>query len=101
MKGFSCFRVKVFYEKKRDTIINSANKWLKGLAEWTVPSAGMFLWVKILGIDDTKQLIEKRAVEKEVLLVPGSAFYWDQEAPSPYVRASFSIATAEQIDTVN
>lgn len=93
--------MKTFYGNKRDAIIKSADKWLKGLAEWTIPSAGMFLWIKILGMKDTRDIIEKKAVEKEVLLVPGFAFYSDQEAPSPYVRASFSIATPEQIDTVN
>ena len=37
-----------------------------GLAEWNEPSAGMFLWIKLLGIDDTKELIEKKALAKEV-----------------------------------
>lgn len=37
-----------------------------GLAEWHVPTAGMFLWVKIKGINDVKQLIEEKAIKKEV-----------------------------------
>jgi len=28
--------------------------------------SGMFLWLKVKGIDDTKDLIEKKAVKKEV-----------------------------------
>lgn len=40
--------------------------WFVGLAEWHDPIAGMFLWVKIKGISDVKQLIEEKAVKKEV-----------------------------------
>lgn len=36
------------------------------LAEWHVPSAGMFLWIKLKGVADTQQLIMKKALEKEV-----------------------------------
>lgn len=36
------------------------------LAEWHVPSAGMFLWIKLKGVSDTQQLIMKKALEKEV-----------------------------------
>ena len=37
-----------------------------GLAEWSEPVCGMFLWMKVNGIDDTRDLIEKKAVQKEV-----------------------------------
>ncbi|XP_032400439.1 kynurenine/alpha-aminoadipate aminotransferase, mitochondrial isoform X2 [Etheostoma spectabile] len=63
-----------FYRKQRDAMITSADKWLKDVAEWYTPSAGMFLWIKLKGITDTQQLIMKKALEKEVLLVPGGVF---------------------------
>ena len=37
-----------------------------GLAEWHVPTAGMFVWIKIKGINDAKKLIEEKAIKKEV-----------------------------------
>jgi len=37
-----------------------------GLAEWHTPQAGMFLWLKVKAIKDTKYLIEVRAVKKRV-----------------------------------
>lgn len=37
-----------------------------GLAEWSEPVCGMFLWLKVKGVDDTKDLIERKAVKKEV-----------------------------------
>ncbi|XP_076018599.1 kynurenine/alpha-aminoadipate aminotransferase, mitochondrial isoform X1 [Genypterus blacodes] len=87
-----------FYSKQRDAMISSANKWLKDVAEWHSPSAGMFLWIKLKGISDTHQLIMEKALEKEVLLVPGGVFMINSQDPCPYVRAAFSLSTPEQID---
>ncbi|XP_070710761.1 kynurenine/alpha-aminoadipate aminotransferase, mitochondrial [Pempheris klunzingeri] len=87
-----------FYRKQRDAMISSADKWLKDVAEWHAPSAGMFLWIKLKGIADTQQLIMKKALEKEVLLVPGGVFMINSSDPCPYVRAAFSLSTPEQID---
>ncbi|KAM7377166.1 hypothetical protein PAMA_013783 [Pampus argenteus] len=87
-----------FYRKQRDAMISSADKWLKDVAEWHSPSAGMFLWIKLKGIADTQQLIAEKALEKEVLLVPGGVFMINSSDPCPYVRAAFSLSTPEQID---
>ncbi|XP_014842220.1 PREDICTED: kynurenine/alpha-aminoadipate aminotransferase, mitochondrial [Poecilia mexicana] len=91
-------RVIEFYKTQRDAMINSADKWLKDVAEWHAPSAGMFLWMKLRGVADTQQLIMEKALEKEVLLVPGGVFMIDSSDPCPYVRAAFSLSTPEQID---
>lgn len=91
-------RVIEFYRKQRDAMISSADKWLKDVAEWHTPSAGMFLWIKLKGITDTKQLITEKALEKKVLLVPGGVFMVNSSDPCPYVRAAFSLSTPEQID---
>ncbi|XP_072371854.1 kynurenine/alpha-aminoadipate aminotransferase, mitochondrial isoform X1 [Scyliorhinus torazame] len=87
-----------FYAKQRDTMQLSAERWLKGLVEWHVPSAGMFFWLKLKGVPDTYKLISEKAVQKEVLLIPGNSFMIDDSVPSPYVRAAFSLSTPEQID---
>ncbi|XP_004696179.1 kynurenine/alpha-aminoadipate aminotransferase, mitochondrial [Echinops telfairi] len=91
-------RVIQFYRSQRDTMVAAANKWLSDLAEWHVPAGGMFLWIKVKGISDTKQLIEEKAMKNQVLVVPGYAFFIDCLAPRPFFRASFSIASAEQMD---
>ncbi|XP_053559803.1 kynurenine/alpha-aminoadipate aminotransferase, mitochondrial isoform X2 [Bombina bombina] len=87
-----------FYRKQCDAMILSAEKWLTGLAEWHRPSAGMFLWLKINGVSDTHQMIMLKAISKEVLLVPGSAFNIESSDPSSYVRAAFSLSSPEKID---
>ena len=72
---------------------------IAGLAEWSIPTGGMFLWLK-LNVRDTKKMIEVKAREKNVLFVPGSVFTIDDTQPSPYVRASYSTATPQQMDLV-
>jgi kynurenine/2-aminoadipate aminotransferase len=58
----------------------------------------MFAWLKLHGVEDSEKLIMERALEEKVLMVPGASFMPNLEA-SPYVRAAFSTATPEEIDT--
>ncbi|KAJ3155817.1 hypothetical protein HDU89_005375 [Geranomyces variabilis] len=90
-------RVAGFYEKKRDAFLKAADKRLKGVAEWVVPDAGMFVWLKLLGISDSSDLIRNKARDKKVLLVPGFEFF-PNPRNTPYVRASFSTANEEDMD---
>ncbi|XP_072543492.1 kynurenine/alpha-aminoadipate aminotransferase, mitochondrial [Salminus brasiliensis] len=87
-----------FYRAQRNAMLSSADKWLKDVAEWHAPAAGMFLWIKLKGIKDTQKLIMEKALEKEVLLVPGGVFNIHSSEPCPYVRAAFSLSTPQQID---
>ena len=69
------------------------------LAEWSEPTGGMFLWLK-LKVPDTFKMITVKARAKEVLFVPGNAFQLDDSLPSPHVRASYSLCTEEQMNKV-
>uniref|UniRef100_A0A8D3D724 Aminoadipate aminotransferase n=1 Tax=Scophthalmus maximus TaxID=52904 RepID=A0A8D3D724_SCOMX len=68
------------------------------VAEWHAPSAGMFLWIKLKGISDTQKLIMEKALEKEVLLVPGGVFMINSNEACAYIRAAFSLSSPEQMD---
>uniref|UniRef100_A0A8C2MBL8 Kynurenine/alpha-aminoadipate aminotransferase, mitochondrial n=1 Tax=Cricetulus griseus TaxID=10029 RepID=A0A8C2MBL8_CRIGR len=91
-------RVIDFYRDQKNAVLEAADKWLSGLAEWHAPKAGLFLWIKVKGISDTRRLIEEKAIEKEVLLVPGNGFFIDSSAPTSFFRAAFSLVTPEQMD---
>ena len=86
-----------FYSQRGQVMAAAAERHLTGLAEWTVPEAGMFLWFQLKGIADTKSLIENKAAKANVLLVPGQAFS-PLNLPSPYARASFSTASDEEME---
>ena len=98
--GFNahCQQVAEFYCQRRDVLLEAADRHLQGLAEWNVPEAGMFLWLKLLEVDDSKVLIEEKAAQANILLVPGQAFSPLNEVSS-YVRASFSTASDEDMDS--
>lgn len=77
---------------------NAAEKHLKGLATWNIPSAGMFYWFDLSpsGVTDSAPLILEKARDALVLLAPGSAFA-TTEGPSTFARAAYSIASDEVI----
>ena len=56
----------------------------------------MFLWIKLLGVDDSADLISK-AIEKNVILVPGFEFYANPTT-SNHIRAAYSIASPEEME---
>lgn len=86
-----------FYKHKMELFQKYAEKHLTGYAEWNTPTAGMFLWIKLLGVEDSFSLIKDKAVAEKVILVPGSSFIGGGEK-TPYVRASYSTANEEQMD---
>ncbi|XP_076808458.1 kynurenine/alpha-aminoadipate aminotransferase, mitochondrial-like [Clavelina lepadiformis] len=100
MEGFERHIKKVqdFYRSQRDVMIQCMDKHMTDYAEWNVPSGGMFVWMKLKGIEDTTALIKKKALEKKVLLLPGSAFNVEDGKPSSYCRAAYSFASVEVMD---
>ena len=56
----------------------AAEKHLSGICEWSVPAGGMFMWIRALHVPDTWDMIMKRALDANVMLVPGKAFMVDQ-----------------------
>eukprot|EP01100_Stratorugosa_tubuloviscum_P003745 TRINITY_DN1902_c0_g1_i1.p1 TRINITY_DN1902_c0_g1~~TRINITY_DN1902_c0_g1_i1.p1 ORF type:complete len:450 (-),score=189.85 TRINITY_DN1902_c0_g1_i1:54-1403(-) len=90
-------QVQKFYKMKRDELLGAANEHLTGLAEWDIPTAGMFCWFKLIGIEDSQKLVTEKAVNKKVLLLPGCHFMINNKL-SNHVRASYSIASKEQLN---
>ena len=92
-----CAAVASFYETRRDVFLRAAETHLAGLADWTVPTAGMFVWLRLRGVDDADAFVKSKCRDAKVLLVPGQSFD-PHDAPSPYVRAAFSTASHEDIE---
>ncbi|KAF9045353.1 PLP-dependent transferase [Panaeolus papilionaceus] len=95
-------RASALYRDRRDMFEEAMRQHLTGLAEWKAPEAGMFLWFKLI-LDpnspsdaDTENTIRTIAFKKGVLALPGTIFL-PNGGKSPYVRASFSILSKEQM----
>ncbi|KAF7374318.1 PLP-dependent transferase [Mycena sanguinolenta] len=92
-------RVSDFYRAKRDIFEAAMQRYLTGLVEWSPPHSGLFFWFKLLipGEEDSAHVVRTQAFERGVLALPGNVFLPNDRA-SAYVRASFSLLSAEEID---
>ncbi|KAI8059197.1 pyridoxal phosphate-dependent transferase [Gongronella butleri] len=90
-------RVSAFYREKRDLFVDSLNKYMKGRADWEVPTAGMFVWLKLHGVTDSYDLVMNNALKKKVVAIPGDAFM-PMGNKTSYIRVSFSNVSKEQMD---
>ena len=59
---------------------------LAGLAEWQRPQAGMFIWLKLLGVQDVDD-IANELVQANVMLLPGLTPHWTLLQQSTQLKA--------------
>ncbi|KAJ1959968.1 hypothetical protein IWQ62_004406 [Dispira parvispora] len=96
------------YYERRNLFIDVVEKHLKGLAEYVIPDAGMFLWLRALlpqnaadeslpGSQSTKPIMEQMLeafIEARVMVIPGYLFAGQLDrtarAREPYFRTAFS-----------
>jgi kynurenine/2-aminoadipate aminotransferase len=87
-----------FYRQKRDEFVECLERRMKGRAEWIVPKAGMFVWMRLLGgITDSYDLVMTKALKENVLAIPGVAFM-PHETKTEYIRVSYSNVSMENMD---
>lgn len=60
----------------------------------------LLLWLWFRSLLTSWRLLLNLTAWLKVLFVPGNAFMVDSSLPSPHIRASFSLASPEQIDKV-
>jgi tryptophan aminotransferase len=115
--------VSAFYREKRDIFERAMRTHLTGLAEWTTPEAGMFVWCVLAGATcayvisfmdlmhrfklllsddpleegDSYSTILTTGVERGVLALPGTVFL-PNGRKTAYVRASFSLIPEKDVD---
>ncbi|KAJ1665090.1 hypothetical protein EV178_003529 [Coemansia sp. RSA 1646] len=90
------------YAERRDQFVDICQSHLKGKVEFTIPTAGMFLWFRVLLNEESKKKkgvmreIFESMINNHVLLVPGYMFsplgQTDKVLDKPYMRAAFSYA---------
>lgn len=71
------------------------------MAEWKSPTGGMFLWVKLPDVEDTKTFCEELIRNHHIIIVAGAAFLTSDDFVSQCVRISFTLVTDEQMEKVN
>ncbi len=81
---------------KRDALLSGLESELSDLCCWSVPSGGLFVWVRFPDDVDRKKLLQLSHA-RGVTYLPGSAFHF-QGADVPYLRLAFGHLSREQIE---
>lgn len=85
------------YRHKAELMISCLEKYMPSDAEFTHPEGGIFLWGTLPEGTDLGKFVEKCG-EKNVFVVPGTAFLCDETKPTRSFRMNYSMPTDEEID---
>ena len=85
------------YRRKCALMVDALEKYMPKEVSYTKPEGGLFVWCTLPAHVDAPAFI-KKAIERKVAVVPGTAFNCDTEAPSQSFRLNYSMPTDEQID---
>ncbi|MFF2888682.1 PLP-dependent aminotransferase family protein [Paenibacillus sp. NPDC057967] len=70
-------------------------RYMRSLAEWSLPSGGFYIWLRISRPISVRRLFEL-ALKEGILLHPGSIY--DSGIDEPYLRLSYAYASFEQME---
>ena len=90
-------RINAIYGRKCALMVDALEKYMPKEVKYTKPEGGLFIWCTLPEHVDAPAFI-KKAIERKVAVVPGTAFNCDTEAPSQSFRLNYSMPTDEQID---
>jgi 2-aminoadipate transaminase len=83
------------YAERCRLLADALSHELDGLARWSLPGGGFFLWVTLTGEVDAATLLP-RCAEAGVTYVPGSEFY-PEHRPSPSLRLGFTTLARDEL----
>ena len=90
-------KINDLYRHKCNLMLECIDKYIPAdKVTFTRPEGGLFIWGTVTDCTDASFVV-KKAIEKKVAVVPGTAFNCDTEAPSPSFRLNYSTPSDEQI----
>ena len=90
-------KINELYRHKCNLMLECIDKYIPAdKVTFTRPEGGLFIWGTVKNCEDASFVV-KKAIEKKVAVVPGTAFNCDTEAPSPSFRLNYSTPSDEQI----
>ena len=88
--------VRAFYGAKAARMQASLEQHFQGLARWSQPRGGLFLWVELTKPIDTLPLLHESLEKEKVAFIPGQPFFVDGSG-SHTLRLSFSNVSDDNI----
>jgi tryptophan aminotransferase len=94
-----CAKVAHFYKQRRDAFIAALERNLIGKATWTLPAAGMFIWVNLCvpPAFDSFDIMTRLAQHHGILAIPGVEFMPDK-TKTTNLRLSFTMIPEDKMD---
>lgn len=89
-------KLSTLYKSKCDLMMEEMEKEFDQAVKWIKPSGGMFIWVTLPKNVNMLEFVEK-AIENNVAVVPGNAFYSDETKECNSFRMNFSSPSDENI----
>lgn len=88
--------LKAIYRRKSGVLLEAMEKHLAPLITWNEFEGGLFAWCTLPGNIDMLEFV-KKAMERKVCVVPGTAFLPDEGQPCQSFRINFSTPTDRQL----
>ncbi|OWR53134.1 putative Kynurenine/alpha-aminoadipate aminotransferase mitochondrial precursor [Danaus plexippus plexippus] len=86
-----------FYKKQLNAV-HDALTTIEDLIEWEKPDGGYYIWVKIRGIEDVRNMVYQTSFIHGLMLEPGHGFSYDHDKPCPYIRLTFTKANLDTLE---
>ncbi len=83
------------YRSRRDAMLSALEEHLSGIAEWTHPEGGLFVWVILPDFIKASEMLAA-ALDAKVAYVPGDGFY-PHRGGENCMRLNFSYSDIETI----
>lgn len=88
-------RMRRIYQERRDLLANALRKHLGGALEFTVPSGGIAMWLRVAEDLDVDDWVE-RAAERKLSVHAGRRYAFDGRS-RPYLRVCFASLNDREI----
>lgn len=89
-------RIRMIYKQKCHLMLDEMKKHFHPDVQYTIPTGGMFIWVTLPESVDMLTFV-KKALKKNVAVVPGNAFLDDDTKECHSFRMNYSTPTNEKI----
>ena len=89
-------KIRKLYSHKAGLMISALEKFMRSDVKFTRPDGGIFLWCSLPEGYDLGEFI-KRCSEKNVFVVPGTAFLPDESETTRSFRLNYSMPSDEEI----
>lgn len=86
------------YRQRRDTMLAAMERFFPPEIAWTLPRAGMFVWVTLPKGVDAAELLEVAVERERVAFIPGQAFAHEGVRAHNTMRLNFSHCCAADIE---